>query len=71
MTDDRLHPRPPIPGAPNVAHLHRPASFGYQVLEHIDTPEAKQVLQTLATGAPEARVTREAKVSLERLAKRP
>jgi WD40 repeat protein len=41
-----------------------------EVLEHIGTPGAKQVLQTLATGVPEARLTREAKASLERLAKR-
>ena len=42
-----------------------------EVLEHIGTPEAKQVLQTLAKGAPEARLTQEAKASLERLTKRP
>jgi hypothetical protein len=42
-----------------------------EVLEHIGTPEAKQILQTLAEGAPEARLTQEAKASLERLAKRP
>ncbi len=41
------------------------------VLEHIGTSEAKQLLQTLATGTPEARRTKEAKTSLERLAKRP
>jgi hypothetical protein len=42
-----------------------------QVLEYVDTPEARQVLETLAKGAPGARLTREAKASLERLAKRP
>jgi WD40 repeat protein len=42
-----------------------------EVLEHISTPEAKQILQTLATGTPEARLTQEARASLERLAKRP
>jgi HEAT repeat protein len=41
-----------------------------EVLEHIGTPEAQDVLTTLGKGAPEARVTREAKASLERLAKR-
>jgi WD40 repeat protein len=41
-----------------------------EVLEHIGTPEAKQVLETLATGAEHARLTREAKASLERLKKR-
>jgi RNA polymerase sigma factor (sigma-70 family) len=42
-----------------------------EVLEHCRTPEAKHVLQTLAAGTPEARLTQEAKASLERLAKRP
>lgn len=42
-----------------------------EVLEHIATPEAKKVLQTLATGTPEARLTQEAKASLDRLVKRP
>jgi hypothetical protein len=41
-----------------------------EALEHIGTPEAKAVLKTLADGAPEARLTREAKASLDRLAKR-
>jgi WD40 repeat protein len=41
-----------------------------QVLEHIGTPEAQDVLRTLAKGAAEARLTQEAKASLERLAKR-
>jgi len=41
-----------------------------EVLEHIGTGEAQDVLKTLAQGAPEARVTREAKASLDRLAKR-
>jgi WD40 repeat protein len=42
-----------------------------EVLEHIGTSEAQQLLQTLAKGTPEARRTQEAKASLERLAKRP
>jgi sugar lactone lactonase YvrE len=41
-----------------------------EVLEHIGTPQAKQLLQALATGAPEARLTQEAKGALLRLAKR-
>jgi WD40 repeat protein len=42
-----------------------------EVLEQIGTPEARQVLVTLATGASGARLTREAKASLRRLAGRP
>ncbi|HEY7312524.1 MAG TPA: sigma-70 family RNA polymerase sigma factor [Gemmataceae bacterium] len=38
-----------------------------QVLERIGTAEARQVLEKLATGAPAARQTREAKASLQRL----
>jgi RNA polymerase sigma factor (sigma-70 family) len=41
-----------------------------ELLEHIGTAEAKHVLQQFARGAPEARLTQEAKASLERLAKR-
>ena len=37
------------------------------VLETVATPEARQVLQTLAGGMPEARLTQEAKAGLERL----
>ncbi len=42
-----------------------------EVLEHIGTPEAQDVLKSLAQGAPQARLTQEAKASLERLARRP
>jgi hypothetical protein len=38
-----------------------------EVLEHIARPEARQLLQKLAKGAPEARLTREAKAALGRL----
>jgi WD40 repeat protein len=41
-----------------------------EVLEHIATPEARQILRTLADGVPEARLTREAKAALERLTRR-
>lgn len=41
-----------------------------EVLEYIGSPQARQVLARLAKGAPEARLTLEAKASLERLAKR-
>jgi WD40 repeat protein len=42
-----------------------------EVLEQISSPEARDRLQTLARGAPTAHLTREAKASLKRLAKRP
>ena len=42
-----------------------------EVLEYIGTPEAQAVLKELAQGAPEARLTQEAKAALDRLAKRP
>src|SRR5262249_5404273 len=41
---------------------------GVEVLERIGTPEARQLLGELARGAPGARLTREAKAALERLA---
>lgn len=41
-----------------------------EILEHIGTPEAQQVLEKLAAGAAEARLTQEAKASLIRLAVR-
>lgn len=41
-----------------------------EVLERTDTVEARQLLQSLAAGAPEARLTQEAKASLDRLGKR-
>jgi hypothetical protein len=41
-----------------------------RVLECIGTLEARHVLQRLAKGLPEARVTRDAKAALERLARR-
>lgn len=41
-----------------------------EILEHIGTPDACDVLRTLASGAADARLTREAKASLERLGRR-
>jgi WD40 repeat protein len=38
-----------------------------EVLEHVATPEARHLLQHLAKGLPHARLTREAKATLERL----
>jgi hypothetical protein len=42
-----------------------------ELLERIGTPPAREVLTTLAKGAPKARVTREVKTSLDRLANWP
>jgi hypothetical protein len=41
-----------------------------EVLEHIGTPEARELLKNLAAGAPEARSTHDAKAAVERLANR-
>jgi hypothetical protein len=41
-----------------------------EVLERIATPAAREVLEALAKGAPGARLTQEAKASLERLSAR-
>jgi hypothetical protein len=38
-----------------------------EALGHIATPEARRVLSALAEGAPDARLTKEAKASLKRL----
>jgi RNA polymerase sigma factor (sigma-70 family) len=49
----------------------RRALRAVRVLECVGTPEARQHLETLSRGAPEARVTQEAKASLQRRARRP
>jgi hypothetical protein len=41
------------------------------VLEQIGTPEARKILEAIATGAGSARLTREAKAALRRLGERP
>ena len=41
-----------------------------EVLEHIGTPEAREVITAIAKGAPEARLTQEAKASLDSLTNR-
>jgi len=56
----------PVTALEQLRHLR-----SIEVLEHIGTPAARQVLEGLANGAPEARLTREAKASLQRLTKRP
>jgi WD40 repeat protein len=61
-----------------LGYLQGPVTFAptqrlmrtIEVLEHAATPEARQFLQKLAAGAPDARLTREAKAALERLANR-
>ncbi len=49
----------------------RQALWGIELLENLGTPEARQLLEKLAEGAPNAWLTLEAKASLPRLAKRP
>jgi hypothetical protein len=41
-----------------------------EALEYMGTPEARKLLEVVAEGAPEARLTREAKAALERLNRR-
>ncbi len=60
-----------------LADLHRPPRSPAQiqtlraiaVLEYIGTPEARLLLRSLAEGAPETRVTREALAAQKRLGK--
>ncbi|MGH7171378.1 MAG: sigma-70 family RNA polymerase sigma factor [Gemmataceae bacterium] len=54
-----------VPTAEERRHLR-----AVRVLESIGAPEARQVLETLAKGAPDARLTRQAKAALARLARR-
>ncbi len=42
---------------------------GLEILEQIGTPAARHVLKALASGAPEASLTKQAKADLERLEK--
>jgi hypothetical protein len=44
---------------------------GVEALEHAGTADARGVLEALAKGDPQARLTRQARASLLRLAKRP
>jgi WD40 repeat protein len=41
-----------------------------EILEHVGTRQARQLLQAIASGAPEAELTQEAKACLQRLARR-
>jgi WD40 repeat protein len=61
---------------PLLADLERSAEWvrtlrALQALESVGTPEARRLLESLARGAPEARLTRGAKASLLRLSRRP
>jgi RNA polymerase sigma factor (sigma-70 family) len=61
-----------------LGYLQAPVTFAptqrllrtIEVLEHLATPEARQLMQKLAAGVPDACLTREAKAALERLANR-
>ena len=59
----RLDPWAPPPDRLRV-------SRAVEALEYIGTREARQLLRTLAHGAPEARLTQEAEAALKRLARR-
>jgi hypothetical protein len=62
---EQLLALPPLVRAPDARRHLR----AMRILEHVATSEARQVLETLAGGAAESRLTQEAKASLERLAK--
>jgi RNA polymerase sigma factor (sigma-70 family) len=61
---DRLSSQ--MPGTEQLRELR-----ALEALELVDSPEARQLIQTLAGGAPEARLTREAKSAMRRLARQP
>jgi WD40 repeat protein len=56
-----------VEGGPAPEYLQ--ALRGVQVLELIGTPEAREVLRTVAGGAPESELTLQAKAALQRLEK--
>jgi hypothetical protein len=45
------------------------SSRAVELLERLNTPESRELLATLAKGAPEARLTRDSKAALKRLAR--
>jgi RNA polymerase sigma factor (sigma-70 family) len=59
-------PAPAAPAGPSPLWLR--AKRAIMVLEHIATPEARELLKALADGEPDALPTKEAKAALERLA---
>jgi WD40 repeat protein len=64
--EDVLHKLEGPVEAPQLARGLR----GVEALEHVGSVEARRLLEELAAGAPAARLTREAKASLQRLARR-
>jgi hypothetical protein len=56
-----MHESPPV----EVLQMHR----ALEVLECLGTSDARRILQTVATGAPGASLTRAARAALDRLAK--
>jgi WD40 repeat protein len=62
---EQLLSRVAVPSGPRLQALR-----GVEVLETINTKAARSLLQLLATGAPGSRLTKEAKLSLARLAMR-
>jgi len=63
---ERLLSMPPVVRTPEARRHLR----AVRILENLAGPEARQVLEKLSTGAPEARLTREAKAALARLERR-
>src|SRR5262249_40043820 len=57
-------------GDQNSSSERRHAGRAIEALEPISTPVAQEVLKAVAKGSPEARLTQEAKASLDRLGKR-
>ncbi|HEV2946146.1 MAG TPA: hypothetical protein VGX70_02150 [Gemmataceae bacterium] len=59
----------------SIQTIHSPdqlrALRAIEVLEHIRSPEAREILQSLAKGPQAARLTREAQDSLDRLTWKP
>jgi hypothetical protein len=62
---DRIRDQRKTPSAERIRVLR-----AVEVLEQIGTPEVRRLLTDLAGGAPKARLSEEAKASLERLVKR-